>query len=111
MNKRVLVVDDEKPLTDFYIKALESCGYEVRSAQDAAEAASRLETEAFDLMTTDLDMPGMNGDELLAHLTEKYPDMKRVVISGSRVCGFDMKELNMISWLNLQSQHYFITLL
>lgn len=93
MNKRVLVVDDQKQLTDFYVTALEMSGYDVSSAQDAAEAVSLLEMEPFDLITTDLDMPGMKGDELLNRLKESYPEMKRVVISGSVHLGVDLDDL------------------
>ena len=58
---RVLVVDDEEGIRDFVADALEDDGHVTVQAKDGAEAAERLRAQAFDLMITDLRMPGLDG--------------------------------------------------
>ena len=58
---RVLVVDDEPELRDVLAAFLEDGGHTVVRAADGAEALRRLEQESFDVVLTDLSMPGMSG--------------------------------------------------
>ncbi len=82
MKKRILVVDDDDNLRLVLTQTLESCGYEVREAPAGKEALQILKDEMFDLMITDLMMPGIKGIELIAEARKIYPDLGFLVISA-----------------------------
>jgi PAS domain S-box-containing protein len=81
---RVLVVDDEEFVLESAQQTLESVGYEVRTALDAAAALRVVEkeAEAIDLVITDLRMPGTSGLELIRTLRDRHPDLPIVAASG-----------------------------
>lgn len=81
---RILVVDDEAVLLDFYRQALERHGYEVRCVQNGAEAldALRVEPSSFDLLLTDQSMPGMSGMELSRMVRELAPGLPILMCTG-----------------------------
>lgn len=79
---RILVVDDEKNIRRTVTMALESLDYFVHTAFDGKDAMVQLEGDEYDLILTDLKMPGMDGMELLQNATEKYPNIKVVLISA-----------------------------
>jgi PAS domain S-box-containing protein len=81
---RVLVVDDEEFVLESAEQTLESDGYEVRTALDAAAALRvvQKDEETVDLVITDLRMPGMSGLELIRTLRSKYPALPIVAASG-----------------------------
>ncbi len=61
---RVLVVDDEQPVSDAFKLLLEGDGHAVTAALGGDEALALFRSAQFDLVITDLDMPGIKGDEL-----------------------------------------------
>jgi two-component system NtrC family response regulator len=63
--QRILIVDDEENVFALCQTILEKRGHEVECASTAEEALDRLETELFDVVVTDLKMPGMTGLDLL----------------------------------------------
>ncbi len=63
-NKKILVVDDSITTRTLEVSILKSHGYSVESVVCAEEAIEKLKTESFDLLITDVEMPGMNGFEL-----------------------------------------------
>ncbi len=80
---RILLVEDEPHVRRVARTALVRRGYDVEEAADALEALTRFETDAdFDLLITDLVMPGMSGDELASRLHERLPDLRVLFISG-----------------------------
>ncbi len=80
---RILLVEDEPDVRRVARTTLVRRGYDVEEAADALEALTRFETDAdFDLLVTDLVMPGMSGDELAARLHERLPDLRVLFISG-----------------------------
>lgn len=82
MNGRVLVVDDEKNIT-FVIQAmLEKAGFEVTVFNDSAQALEALAGEDFDLVITDLYMPGAGGLEILKECKRSLPQMPVVIITA-----------------------------
>lgn len=82
---KVFCVDDEQAILEWLVKSVEweayNCevvGYSTR----AVDALSYLETEAVDLLITDISMPEMSGLELIRAVKKKYPDMLVIIISA-----------------------------
>jgi CheY-like chemotaxis protein len=80
---RVLVVDDEKSIRELVDRVLREDGYETSVAPDADTAlALAASVDAFDLLLTDMMMPGMCGDELARHLRLRHPDLRVLYLTG-----------------------------
>lgn len=79
---RILVVDDNKIVRDLIRGVLERAGYEVREAQDGAEALDLAQQTGFDVLVTDLVMPGPRGTELLQRFRSQLPEVKVIAMSG-----------------------------
>ena len=79
---RILVLDDEpivcKRLKPFFQKS----GYEVETFNQPTEALARFEEKPFDVVITDLKMPGLDGIQLLEKVKALHPDTEVVVITG-----------------------------
>jgi CheY-like chemotaxis protein len=73
MNRRILVVDDTEEVRDQLKAFLEQDGAEVETACDARTALALARTRPFQLLITDLRMPGMSGLDLLAAATGTPP--------------------------------------
>lgn len=80
---RVLIVDDERGPRES-LRMILSGSHEVTTAEDAAEALDVLRTEEIDLVTVDLNMPGMKGDELMRTVRAESPQTEIIIITG---CG------------------------
>ena len=65
---RVLIVEDEKPISELIRLSLSKAGYYCLRAYDGAEAANILEKELFDLVLLDVMLPGVSGFELMEYL-------------------------------------------
>ena len=79
----VLVVDDEEPVRRFVSTALRCVGYEVTVASDVPDALKVAEgARPFDMLVTDLMMPGTTGDELARQLRQRWPALKVLYLSG-----------------------------
>ncbi len=85
----ILVVDDEDNLRDVLVEVLKRDGHEVDSAADGAEGLRRAEERRYDLVVTDLRMPGLEGPELYRALRRRYPDDPPRVIFMSANTGID----------------------
>lgn len=68
MSKRILAVDDSKTMRDMVSFTLKGAGYDVLLADDGVNALSALDGENVDLVITDVNMPNMNGIELVQKL-------------------------------------------
>src|SRR5215207_1180074 len=80
--ERILVVDDEPAVLDACARALSRRRFEVQTAAGGAEAISRLGSEPFDLLLTDIKMPDIDGLELVRVARELDPDLPCVVLTG-----------------------------
>lgn len=78
----VLLVDDDDAVRDVYTEALKIDGHRVRAESDGAGALSAVEAEAFDLVVTDLNMPGLSGTELTVKLKALQPGLPVILFSG-----------------------------
>ena len=79
---RILVVDDEKNIRLTVAQCLEPQGYTVKTAIDGLDALSQLEEYDPHLMLLDLQMPGMNGIEVLQRSKELKPDLQVIMVSA-----------------------------
>ncbi|HEY1012642.1 MAG TPA: response regulator [Herpetosiphonaceae bacterium] len=82
--KTILIVDDEQELVDTMVRALSRHPQEfsILTASNGAEAISILEREPVDLITTDLNMPVMNGFHLLVYILKNCPAIPVLVITA-----------------------------
>jgi signal transduction histidine kinase/ActR/RegA family two-component response regulator len=81
-SERVLVVDDQGEIRDLLHDVLQGAGYHVVRTADGEEALARLEAEAFDLVITDLGMPGISGWEVARGARARRPEVKIILLTG-----------------------------
>ena len=77
----ILVVDDDDVIRDTLCELL-SADYSCQTASTAEEALAKLEAQGFDVVLTDISMPGLDGKELLGKVLELYPGTSVIIISG-----------------------------
>ena len=77
----ILVVDDEQAISRMIARALDRGGYECMEAGSAGEALKLLESRVFDVVITDIRMPGMSGIDLLKSIKADY-DADVIVMTG-----------------------------
>lgn len=80
--KKILVVDDEEGIRSFICEVLEDEGYMVQSACDGMEALRLTAKNNFNLIISDMQMPGMTGLELLSKVKEEQPDTEMVILTA-----------------------------
>jgi putative nucleotidyltransferase with HDIG domain len=73
LSSRILIVDDEAPIRALLCEHLQQVGYEVMLAPNGCDAMELINGSEFDLVLTDVRMPGMNGLELLAEIMRTRP--------------------------------------
>ncbi len=79
---RILVVDDEEGIRTFVAEALEAEGAEIESAASGDEAAALLDRQGFDVVVTDLKMPGRDGMSLLAKVRADQPETQVILLTA-----------------------------
>ena len=82
MSKKILIVDDEKNIALVLKELFQLKGYEVWVAFTGKEALKHIGKEDLDLVLLDIQIPDVNGLEILKKVKKKYPDVKTVVLSG-----------------------------
>jgi CheY-like chemotaxis protein len=80
--RKVLVVDDDPVVGKSFNRVLTNKGYVVINAQNAAEALEKLREEEYDVVYTDIKMPGMDGIELAERVKAKRPWTPVVIVTG-----------------------------
>ncbi len=80
--KHLLIVDDEKALREAIAERLSDHGFAVEQADNGEDALHRLADFAFDILITDLRLPGIDGRQVLEAALERYPDIIAIVITG-----------------------------
>ena len=79
---RLLVVEDEKKLCDMIAKSLHQAGYEVDTCNDGEEALEMICAEMYDLIVLDLNLPGMDGMDILRELRKENEETKVLILSA-----------------------------
>ena len=82
MDKKILIVDDEKPIRELIQLVLKEEGFEAETAANGKEALSILEETSFPLVITDLKMPQMGGMDLLDAARKKWPETMFIIITA-----------------------------
>ncbi len=91
---RVLVIDDEELVQDTLVQVLEEEGHEVERVGDGAQGIRRCDEGSFDLVISDLIMPGQEGAQIIALIRENNPNLKIIgMTGGGRVGDTDVLQL------------------
>ncbi len=80
--KKILLVDDEESIHLLYREELEEDGYEVHSALSGEEALEQLSIISPDLVILDINMPGINGIDVLRRMKEIHPQLPVILCSA-----------------------------
>jgi two-component system cell cycle response regulator CpdR len=79
---RILVAEDEASVREFVSRALTHAGHEVVAVDDGLRALDALHGGRFDLLVTDIVMPGMDGIALALKVTRDWPDLGVLLMTG-----------------------------
>ena len=79
---RILVVDDEEDVRAFLAETLERGGHDVTQAADGAAAIRAAREEPFDVVLTDLRMPGTDGMTVVRTVRTEQPDVEVIVLTA-----------------------------
>jgi len=82
MNERLLIVEDEETLCESLKRVLAREGYEVDTVRSAEDALGKTEAVVYDLIITDILLPGINGIELLRRMRVKAPDQIVIIVTA-----------------------------
>jgi CheY-like chemotaxis protein len=82
MGKKILVIDDEQMILDAIEAILENMGHEVACFSDSAEGLRSALDQHFDLLLTDIRMPGKDGALITEAVLEKKPEAKVLVVTA-----------------------------
>lgn len=82
INRQVLVIDDDAVVGRSFDRVLSGKGYDVRTVLSGEDALKDMETKDYDLVFTDIKMPGMDGIEVAERIKAKCPWTPVVVITG-----------------------------
>src|SRR5262249_9474340 len=80
--KHLLLVEDEGPLREAIAAQLADRGYEVQQAASGEDAVARLADFAFDIIVTDLRLPGIDGSAVVDAAIGRYPEIIAIVVTG-----------------------------
>lgn len=79
---KILLIEDEKITRITLTNTLKKEGFDVVSCETGVEGLARIEKESFDVIVTDLRLPGMNGMDILKTVKEKYPETMVIIITA-----------------------------
>lgn len=90
---KILFADDEESLQELMSMELPRMGHRVAVCPDGNTAVAALERESFDCVLVDLDMPGMNGIEVIRRAKEASPETEAIVLTGKESLDTAVKAL------------------
>jgi DNA-binding NtrC family response regulator len=79
---RVLIIDDEESIREYLSMMLEREGYEVVATADGKKALRSQSQDGFDVVVTDLQLPGLSGIDVLSALREQDPTLPVIIVTG-----------------------------
>ena len=81
---RILLVEDESQLLNAYVKGLKQDGYAIDTASDGASAVELCEINTYDLVVLDINLPKLNGIEVLKQVRTLNKSVKIIIVSANR---------------------------
>jgi len=84
---RILLVDDNHVVRDMLVDLVGSLGYRADAAASGVEALALFDRGQYDVVLTDLMMPGMSGWEVLAALRQRDPQLPIIILTGTPAIG------------------------
>ena len=82
IKRRILIVDDDHAIVRVFANTLKTANYEVVCANDGTQATTLLDAGAFDVIISDISMPGMSGIEFLQAVRRRDLDVPVVLVTG-----------------------------
>jgi len=82
MAEKVLLIDDEMEFLDTLSERMRLRGMNVNTAENAEAAVSAIDDSDYDAIVLDLQMPDMNGIEMLKVIRQSHPDMQVILLTG-----------------------------
>jgi|TARA_R110002072_G_scaffold14810_17_gene60660 CheY-like chemotaxis protein len=79
---RVLIAEDDTSVRTFVARALAHRGYETTEVEDGVQALEALDGQDYDLLLTDISMPGLDGIGLALKVTRDQPDLPILMMTG-----------------------------
>jgi CheY-like chemotaxis protein len=86
-DSRILLVDDNHVVRDMLVDLVGSLGYRADAAASGVEALALFDRGQYDVVLTDLMMPGMSGWEVLAALRQRDPQLPIIILTGTPAIG------------------------
>ena len=93
--KKILIVDDEKEILTSLAEHFESTGWGVDLAENGAQGMAILSRREFDVILTDIKMPGTTGTDILRASKELYPDTEVIMMTGHKDIDKAIESLNL----------------
>jgi LmbE family N-acetylglucosaminyl deacetylase/CheY-like chemotaxis protein len=90
---RILLIDDDPALGGYLSRVLTRAGFEVTHELDSASGLQRVEAQDWDLLITDIELPGMNGLELLERVRQILPSLPVAVLTGNPTVDYAVSAL------------------
>jgi len=88
---RILLAEDDESMRAFLLRSLEKVGHEVCAVGDGFAALPHIANDDFDLLVTDIVMPGMDGLELARRASVELPELKVIFITGFAAVALNSK--------------------
>lgn len=94
----LLIIDDDDAVRDSLATWFEQSGFKVSQARSGASALTQMAEQLPDIALCDLNMPGMHGLQLLAQVTQRYPALPFIIVSGKGDMGDVIQALKLGAW-------------